>query len=295
MTAAEAQQLPVEQMFLEMRGMSELEQRANALSGILAGDRTFLSVMRHLMRNRPTDVSIVYLRGVDTASHKFWAAAHPGDVGFPVSQTESRVFGATVARYYEYADEMLGLLVDEFGDGTVIVCSDHGFDGPKPGQQPGGINDHGPIGILVMSGDAFRDGVRIGERSVRDVTPTILALCGLSVGDDMDGSAIEDAFETRANLRAHRVASRRRSATSAGEELSGPRGGRTDDEKAPCHCSFLCRGAGRDLVRAAIGRARREEDHAHRHRRHGVGHHGPAAGRGPASDLRQGHVRGHVG
>ena len=202
MTAAEAQQLPVEQMFLEMRGMSELEQRANALSGILAGDRTFLSVTRHLMRNRPTDVSIVYLRGVDTASHKFWAAAHPGDVGFPVSQTESRVFGATVARYYEYADEMLGLLVDEFGDGTVIVCSDHGFDGPKPGQTPGGINDHGPIGILVMSGDAFRDGVRIEERSVRDVTPTILALCGLPVGDDMDGSVIEDAFEP-AFLRSH--------------------------------------------------------------------------------------------
>ncbi|MCK4915441.1 MAG: alkaline phosphatase family protein, partial [Candidatus Eisenbacteria sp.] len=151
---------------------------------------------------RPTDVSIVYLRGVDTASHKFWAAAHPGDVGFPVSQTESRVFGATVARYYEYADEMLGLLVDEFGDGTVIVCSDHGFDGPKPGQTPGGINDHGPIGILVMSGDAFRDGVRIEERSVRDVTPTILALCGLPVGDDMDGSVIEDAFEP-AFLRSH--------------------------------------------------------------------------------------------
>jgi predicted AlkP superfamily phosphohydrolase/phosphomutase len=204
MTAEEAQQLPVQQMFLEMRGMSELEQRADALSDILAGDRTFLAVTRHLMRNRPTDVSIVYLRGVDTASHKFWAAAHPGEVGFPVSQSEARVFGATVARYYEYADEMLGVLVDEFGDGTVIVCSDHGFEGPKPGQLPGGINDHGPIGILVMSGDAFRDGVRIPERSVRDVTPTILALCGLAVGDDMDGSVIEDAFEP-AFLRSHPV------------------------------------------------------------------------------------------
>ena len=204
MTADEAQRLPIEQMFLEMRGMTELEQLANSLSDILAGDRTFLSVARHLMQNRPTDVSIVYLRGVDSASHKFWAAAHPGEVGFPVSRTESSVFGATVARYYEYADEMLGALVDEFGDGTVIVCSDHGFEGPKPGQTPGGINDHGPIGILVMSGDAFKNGVRIPERSVRDVTPTILALCGLPVGDDMDGSVIEDAFEP-AFLRSHPV------------------------------------------------------------------------------------------
>jgi predicted AlkP superfamily phosphohydrolase/phosphomutase len=125
-------------------------------------------------------------------------------VGFPVSQTESRVFGATVARYYEYADEMLGVLIGELGDGTVIVCSDHGFEGPKPGQTPGGINDHGPIGILVMSGDAFKNGVRIPERSVRDVTPTILALCGLRVGDDMDGSVIEDAFEP-AFLQSHPV------------------------------------------------------------------------------------------
>ncbi len=204
MTADEAQRLPVDQMFAEMRAISEIERRALALSNILAGDRTFLSVTRHLMRDRPTDVSIVYLRGVDTASHKFWADAHPGEVGFPVSQTESRVFGGTVARYYEYADEMLGFLVDDFGDGTVIVCSDHGFEGPKPGQPPGGINDHGPLGILVMSGDAFKDGVQIPERSVRDVTPTILALCGLPVGDDMDGAVIEDAFEP-AFLRSHPV------------------------------------------------------------------------------------------
>ncbi|MCK4410020.1 MAG: hypothetical protein KAW67_08035, partial [Candidatus Eisenbacteria sp.] len=80
----------------------------------------------------------------------------------------------------------------------------HGFEGPKPGQPPGGINDHGPLGILVMSGDAFKDGVQIPERSVRDVTPTILALCGLPVGDDMDGAVIEDAFEP-AFLRSHPV------------------------------------------------------------------------------------------
>ena len=204
MTADEAQRLPVGQMFAEMRAISEIEHRATALSNILAGDRTFLSATRHLMKEHPTDVSVVYLRGVDTVSHKFWGDAHPGEVGFPVSQTESRVFGATVARYYQYADEMLGILVEEFGDGTVIVCSDHGFEGPKPGQQPGGINDHGPIGILVMSGDAFKDGVRIPERSVRDVAPTILTLCGLPVGDDMDGSVIEDAFEP-AFLRSHPV------------------------------------------------------------------------------------------
>ena len=202
MTADEAQRLPVEQMFAEMRSISELEMRVSQLGSIVAGDRSFLSVARHLMRRHPTDVSIVYLRGVDTASHKFWAAGHPGEVGFPVSQTETHVFGGTVASYYQYADEMLGELVADFGEGTIIVCSDHGFEGPKPGQLPGGINDHGPVGILVMSGDAFKTGLRIPEQSVRDITPTILTLCGLPMGEDMDGSVIEEAFEPE-YLRSH--------------------------------------------------------------------------------------------
>jgi predicted AlkP superfamily phosphohydrolase/phosphomutase len=195
LSADEAQRLPIEQMFTEMRAINELSGQIEALRDIVAGDRTFMGVSRWLMRERPTDVFVVYLRGVDTASHKFWASAHPGEVGFPVSQTESRVFGNTVSRYYEYADEMLGLLLDEFGDGTVVVCSDHGFEGPKPGQRPGGINDHGPIGVMLMSGPAFREGRRIPERNVQDVTPTLLALCGLPVGEDMDGSVIEEAFE----------------------------------------------------------------------------------------------------
>lgn len=204
MSAEEAQRLPVERMFAEMRAINEIPQRADALRDIMAGDRTFLGVTLHMMREHPTDVTIVYLRGVDSASHKFWAAAHPGEVGFPVAENETRVFGKTVEHYYEYADEMLGTLLDEFGDGTVIVCSDHGFEGPKPGQLPGGINDHGPLGVLVMSGDAFRTGARLPERDVRDITPTILTLCGMPVGEDMDGSVIEDAFEPEF-LRAHPV------------------------------------------------------------------------------------------
>ncbi len=50
-----------------------------------------------------------------------------------MSQTERLVFGNTVERYYQRADEMLGELLASFGDGaTVLVCSDHGFRGPGP-------------------------------------------------------------------------------------------------------------------------------------------------------------------
>jgi predicted AlkP superfamily phosphohydrolase/phosphomutase len=198
MSADEAQCLPVPEMLLEMSGLDAAEAMVDALRDLQAGDRTFLAVARYLMRGRRTDVTLVYLRGVDTASHRFWAAAHRGEVGFPVSRTEESIFGGVVERYYEYADEMLQGLLTDFGDGgTVIVCSDHGFEGPRPGRLPGGIRDHGPVGILIMAGKDIRKGFRIGERSVCDVTPTILALYGLPVGEDMDGTAIEGAFTDR--------------------------------------------------------------------------------------------------
>ncbi|MBD3366650.1 MAG: hypothetical protein GF405_00580 [Candidatus Eisenbacteria bacterium] len=192
----EAQRLPVKEMFEEMRAINEIEHRADRLRDILAGDFSFLGVAGHLMDERPTDLTAVYLRGLDSASHLFWAAAHPGEVGFKVARTDNRVFGKVVERYYQLADEMLGQLVERMDDNDIIVvCSDHGFEGPKPGQRPGGINDHGPVGILVAAGGPFRRGAWIDEQTVLDITPTLLALWGLPVGADMDGSVIEEAFE----------------------------------------------------------------------------------------------------
>lgn len=205
LSSEDAQRLPVPEMLAEMRGISAVERMIGSLRDFMAGDRTFLGVARHLMARRPTEVTVIYLRGVDSTSHKFWPAAHPGGVGFEVSRSEAGVFGNTLERYYEYADEMLGELVAAFGDGgTVIVCSDHGFEGPKPGQRPGGIRDHGPVGVLVMAGEDIRPGIRIPERRVEDIAPTILALYGLPVGDDMDGSVVEEAL-TDEFLRAHPV------------------------------------------------------------------------------------------
>ncbi len=205
LSAEEAQRLPVPGMLAEMRGIKAVERMIGSLRDFMAGDRTFLGVARHLIAERPTEVCVVYLRGVDSTSHKFWPAAHPGEVGFKVSRSEAGVFGNTLERYYEYADEMLGDLLDAFGGGgTVIVCSDHGFEGPKPGQRPGGIRDHGPVGVLVMAGKDIRSGSRIPERRVEDIAPTILTLYGLPVADDMDGSVVVEALTDRF-LRTHPV------------------------------------------------------------------------------------------
>jgi arylsulfatase A-like enzyme len=55
-----------------------------------------------------------------------------------------------------------------------------------------------------MAGKDIRQGGRIAERRVEDITPTILALYGLPVGEDMDGSVATEALTDRF-LRAHPV------------------------------------------------------------------------------------------
>ncbi len=196
MSGEEAQRLPVEKMFREMRAISEFEGQIERFKDFFAADRTFMAVAQHIIRKHPTDISVVYLRGTDSVSHMFWAAGWPDAVGVEVAETDARVFGETVERYYVYADEMLGELVAEFGDDTTImVCSDHGFEGPRSPNERGGIKDHGPLGVFVLAGPGVRSVGEIEETSVRDITPTILELFGLPIGVDMDGVVMMDAFE----------------------------------------------------------------------------------------------------
>ncbi len=196
MSGEEAQRLPVVEMFREMRAIADLEGHIEQFKDFFAADLTFMAVARHLIRERLTDICVVYLRGTDSVSHKFWAAGWPDEVGVEVAETDERVFGETVERYYEYADEMLGELITEFGDdATIMVCSDHGFEGPRSPNERGGIKDHGPLGVFVLAGAGIRTVGEIEETSVRDIAPTVLELFGLPIGDDMDGVVMMEVFE----------------------------------------------------------------------------------------------------
>jgi arylsulfatase A-like enzyme len=67
--------------------------------------------------------------------------------------------------------------------------------------------DHRKEGILVAAGDSIRKGARVDGASIVDVTPTILYLLGLPVGDDMDGRVIEALFDTPPPRPIERIAS----------------------------------------------------------------------------------------
>lgn len=186
---------------------SLFEARIKALRGAIATDETTRRVAHSLALSFPTDLFAVYFRGVDGPSHKFWTDAFP-ETGPPLTAEEEQVFGQVVVRYYEYMDRVVGEFLEYADENTtVVVTSDHGHSGPKlrGGTYQWGIAMHDPSGVVVLWGRDIVPG-QLSDPSVLDITPTILALYGLPVADDMDGRVLAEAIDP-AFLRAHPIMS----------------------------------------------------------------------------------------
>ena len=88
-------------------------------------------------------------------------------------------------------------------DGVVLVISDHGY-GDNPGQAPiqRGTNEwiqpshwHTLDGVIAAAGGPVRPGEEISGATLLDVTPTILALLGIPVGEDMPGRPLTEVLD----------------------------------------------------------------------------------------------------
>ena len=148
------------------------------------------------------DLLMVLLPGVDRVSHHLWGNMEPAELYPPRLRPDDAARAAgrrALEDFYRYADELLGLLMEDFGpDDLVMVLSDHGFEaGTALMYLTGKHESEAAIdGIFFARAPGIeRDvpaGVRIG---VRDVTPTLLAWFGLPVAEDMDGTPMP-FFET---------------------------------------------------------------------------------------------------
>jgi len=181
-----------------------------------------------LASDGPFDLALVYFGAPDVVGHRFWRYAFPDGYLDRPSDGDIENYGAILSTTYAHADEQVGRLIAAAGDGVnVIVISDHGMhatgrDKTFPADEPprnvnSGAHQDGPPGVLIAAGPAFKAAAETtlpqtadaipSVGSVFDITPTLLALAGIPVGDDMEGRVIETLIhpEKREGLMARRI------------------------------------------------------------------------------------------
>jgi hypothetical protein len=189
----------------------------------IRSDESVRRIALGLARARPfPDLFLVYLGATDIFGHHFWRYHQPEAFRHPPSAAQIEKFGDVLARTYEHADAVLGELIAAMpADATVFVISDHGMrakhvdahfnldSDDRPEDESGG-HGSGPPGVIVAAGPPVRrsnvsrplheltraDLPLIGD--VADITPTLLALRGLPIGRDMDGSVLEILLKPQA-------------------------------------------------------------------------------------------------
>jgi predicted AlkP superfamily phosphohydrolase/phosphomutase/predicted Zn-dependent protease len=179
----------------------DTDRRLSAVMRILAECTSVHAAATWLMEHEPWDFMAVYYDAIDHFCHGFMKY-HPPRSRF-VPEKDYELFQGVVEAGYRFHDMMLGALLRGAGeDTTLILVSDHGFHADHsraaiiPDVPAGPAHEHRDFGVFLAAGPGMQADALIHGASLLDVTPTILTLFGLPVGDDMDGRPLLQAFES---------------------------------------------------------------------------------------------------
>lgn len=169
-------------------GFNQDTDRLQELKVTAQSDRSYAAIGQLLAQRLQPDLLWVYLEGIDVIEHKFWPY-HERDFPRPITGNRGQ-YAEVLNHYVEYTEELIAPYLERADEQTVVmIVSDHGYATvPDPGHPSGHWHDHNAI--FFAAGGPIRPGP-IGESiSLYDVTPTVLALLGLPVADDMPGHAL---------------------------------------------------------------------------------------------------------
>jgi predicted AlkP superfamily phosphohydrolase/phosphomutase len=161
-------------------------------------DATRTAIAEYLMKERPADLTLVYLWGADTIQHLFWKHYQPETwQGPPIDPLELAMNREKIPMYHEDIDGFVKrLLAGMDPRTTVLIVSDHGFGPATPYDPESQINgDHRLEGIIIAAGNHVRRGTAGSPPSVLDIAPTLLYLLGLPTGNDMEGRVIRELID----------------------------------------------------------------------------------------------------
>ncbi|MFN8178747.1 MAG: alkaline phosphatase family protein [bacterium] len=153
----------------------------------LARDLTTRNVSVDLLsRDADWRLFATYFRAVDLSHHLTWRLRkEPGDV----AQDPDLRLRPVIERYYELMDSIVGeVLAAAPPQATLLVLSDHGFEDRY-------AHSRAPDGFAILAGGATVPSPSRGRLSIYDVAPTIAALLGLPVAQDLDGRVRADLLD----------------------------------------------------------------------------------------------------
>jgi hypothetical protein len=159
------------------------------LSNEMARDLTLANLLERGFAHVPDwRLGAVYYRAMDGSHHMTWKwRGLPAD---DLGEHPERRFRNTVDAWYQFCDELLGRTIALADERTVvIVLSDHGWENQLYGHA------RKPAGIFLMAGGPVLPASERGEVSIYDVAPTVLALLGIPVPEDMDGRVLEEFID----------------------------------------------------------------------------------------------------
>jgi len=178
----------------------EKDRRLGSVAKILAEAATIHNAATWILENEEWDFLAVYHTAPDHFGHGFMQYHPPRQPGIPEQDFE--LYQHVVRSGYKFCDMMLARMLELAGPETkVVIVSDHGFHSDhllkvQPPQEPAGpAAQHRQYGIIVANGAGIREDELIYGASLLDVTPTILTMLGLPVGEDMDGKALVQIFD----------------------------------------------------------------------------------------------------
>lgn len=154
----------------------------------------------YLAEQSEWDFMAVYYNAIDHISHIFMRF-HPPQLAW-VDDEKFNLFQSVIDAAYRFHDLMLERwldLIDE--DCYVMVLSDHGFHSDEmrvkelPKEPAAIAREHNYLGMLTLCGPNVKKDELIYGSSLLDITPTILSIFGLEIGEDMDGKVLNAAFE----------------------------------------------------------------------------------------------------
>jgi predicted AlkP superfamily phosphohydrolase/phosphomutase/tetratricopeptide (TPR) repeat protein len=169
---------------------------------ILAHAATIHAASTYIQRETEWDFMAVYHDAIDHFSHLAMKFHPPHRKGIPMEKYEN--YKDIVNAGYMFHDMMLERTLELADDDTtVILISDHGFhpDHLRPKyfiKEPAApAQEHNPYGMICIKGPGIKKSEIMHGASVIDLTPTLLTLFGLPVGENMEGKPWIQAFEEK--------------------------------------------------------------------------------------------------